>query len=181
MNKHLKSVLPIIEQVIKDAVFPEDELIIHLTNKKQKFHVNNQKVATIARKKFAELIFGEEHPYGINTKESHFDDLKRDDLISFHKSFYNSKNCKIIVAGYVKEDINKLLDIHFGGDDWNGDDILEDKNIEIFSSPLNELLIEKPDAIQSAIRVGKLTFNKTHKDFHPLLVLNTVYGGLFWF
>ena len=39
--------------------------------------------------------------------------------------------------------------------------------------------IEKEGALQSAIRIGKLMFNKTHPDFQSLQVLNTVYGGYF--
>src|SRR5690242_19469508 len=39
--------------------------------------------------------------------------------------------------------------------------------------------MHKEDAIQSALRVGRLTFNKTHPDYLSLKVLNTVLGGYF--
>ena len=66
LNKHLNATLPVLEQIIKNSVFPQQELDTHIRNKKQKFHVNNQKVAILARKRFTELLFGEKHPYGIN-------------------------------------------------------------------------------------------------------------------
>src|SRR5688572_7969912 len=44
LNKHLPSVLPFIEEMIKEPVFPEKELEINLQNKKQKYLVNEQKV-----------------------------------------------------------------------------------------------------------------------------------------
>jgi predicted Zn-dependent peptidase len=40
-------------------------------------------------------------------------------------------------------------------------------------------LILKEVALQSAIRSGIVTFNKTHQDFLALQVLNTVFGGYF--
>ena len=38
---------------------------------------------------------------------------------------------------------------------------------------------EKKDAVQSAIRMGKVFFNRTHPDFPEMLFLNTALGGYF--
>ena len=179
LNKHLKSTLSVVEDVIKNATFPEDELDTHLTNKKQKFHVNNQKVATVARKRFTELIFGEKHPYGINVQEADFEKIKRTDLIDFYRSFYCSGNCKIVLAGKINDDVFSLLDEHFGDNDWSSVNSLEKNTVEIISCKEREQLIFKEDALQSAIRIGKVLFNKTHPDFQSLQILNTVYGGYF--
>ncbi len=180
LNKHLKTTLPIVEQLIKDATFPEHEIETHLTNKKQKFLVNNQKVATIARKHFAELIFGEKHPYGINVKEQNFETIKRNHIVDFYKSSYISSNCKIIVAGKINDDVFTQLDEHFGSNDWNKTTASAENKIHaITTSTTHEQLIEKADALQSAIRIGKIMFNKTHADFHSMQVLNTLFGGYF--
>lgn len=179
LNKHLKSTLPVVEDVIKNATFPEDELSTHLINKKQKFHVNNQKVATLARKRFTELIFGSKHPYGINVQESDFEVISRNHLIDFYKSFYGSDNCKIILAGKIDEDVFSLLDESFGGTDWSGKNVVKANTIEIVSDKKREQLVYKEDALQSAIRIGKVLFNKTHPDFQSLQILNTVFGGYF--
>jgi predicted Zn-dependent peptidase len=179
LNKHLKSTLSVVEDVIKNATFPEDELDTHLTNKKQKFHVNNQKVATVARKRFTELIFGEKHPYGINVQEADFEKIKRTDLIDFYRSFYRSGNCKIVLAGKIDDDVFSLLDEHFGANDWSSVNSLKKNTIEIISCKEREQLIFKEEALQSAIRIGKVLFNKTHPDFQSLQILNTVFGGYF--
>lgn len=179
LNKHLKATLPVVEQVIKDAVFPQSEIDTHLKNKKQKFLVNNQKVATIARKRFGELVFGEKHPYGIDVKEADFGKIKRDHLIDFYSSRYTSDNCKIILAGKVNDDLYTQLDDLLGGDDWKAAREINEIGAEIKSTTEKEQLIFKEEALQSAIRIGKIMFNKTHPDFHPMQVLNTVYGGYF--
>ena len=179
LNKHLRATLPVIEMIIKDAAFPQQELDIHLQNKKQKFLVNNQKVATLARKRFAELVFGEQHPYGRDVKDADFETINKSHLNAFYKTQYTSDKCKIILAGKIDDDVYKQLDDCFGGDDWNGGSAENKNTLLIQTTADREHLIYKEDALQSAIRIGKLLFNKTHADFHPMQVLNTVYGGYF--
>ena len=183
LNKHLKSTLPIIEQIIKDSVFPQDELNTHIGNKMQTFFVNNQKVANVARKRFSELLFGEKHPYGINVKEKDFSFINRTHLIDFYSSFYCSNNCKIVLAGKVEEDMLVLLDNYFGGDDWNNaspsDSFTSNRTVIEPNEIKGSELILKKDAVQSAIRIGKVLFNKKHPDFQSLQILNTLFGGYF--
>ena len=183
LNKHLKSTLPVIEQIIKDSIFPIAELDTHIRNKKQTFLVNSQKVANVARKRFSELLFGEKHPYGINVKEKDFDAINRSVLNDFYSRFYRSDSCKIILAGKVDEDVFSILDTHFGGNDWSSIAIKP-----IITAPAIPLklgkgiaseVIYKEEALQSAIRIGKVLFNETHPDFQPLQVLNAVFGGYF--
>lgn len=179
LNKHLESTLPVVEQIIKDSVFPTQELETHIRNKRQTFLVNNQKVANLARKRFTELLFGGNHPYGINVKESDFDFINRSHLNSFYSRFYRANNCKIILAGKVDDEALRLLDKHFGGNDWIAKNDLSIKSTSIISSPEYKHYVLKEDAVQSAIRIGKVLFNKTHPDFHSLQVLNTILGGYF--
>ena len=179
LNKHLKSTLPVMEQAIKDSVFPQSELDTHIRNKKQKFLVNNQKVAIIARKRFTELLFGSKHPYGINVQEPDFDVINRTHLLDFYNARYKSDGCKIIVSGKVDDETLKLLDEHFGGNDWSGDKIAPHREVKLETTTELKHLVYREEALQSAIRIGKLMFNKTHPDFQGFQVLNTILGGYF--
>jgi len=179
LNKHLKATLPVVEMIIKDAAFPQQELEIHLKNKKQKFLVNNQKVATLARKKFSELVFGEQHPYSRDVKDANFETINKSHLLDFYKTHYSSGNCKIILAGKIDEAVYTQLDECFGGNDWQGKSAENNNDTRIRTTSEKQHLIYKDDALQSAIRIGKILFNKTHADFHPMQVLNAVYGGYF--
>lgn len=179
LNKHLGHTLPVVEQILKDASFPEEELAIHLQNKLQKFLVNNQKVATIARKRFTELLFGAQHPYGINVVEKDFARVNQQVLIDFYKGRYNSDNCQIVLSGKVTDEVVGLVEKHFGGNDWSSKQSFTEPAVQIQSFTNRLEMVEKADALQSAIRIGKVMFNKTHADFHPLQVLNTAFGGYF--
>lgn len=178
LNKYLTEILPVVEDVIFYPLFPENELNIKIQNKKQEFIVNSKKVKNIARRKFNELLFGENHPYGKFVNEADYDTIKQEDIIEFHKNNYFITDCKIIAAGSIRNDLLEILNKYFGK--------YTDKNsrkghqvITAESSKLQMVHYKKEDALQSAIRIGKKLFNKKHPDFLKLKVLNTILGGYF--
>lgn len=179
LNKYLNESLVYIEEILKNAVYPQSEIDIHLANKKQQFQINSGKVSHLARRKFTELLFGTKHPYGVEVKEQDYDSLKQKDIIDFYKHYYNSKNCFIVVAGCLPKDINTILNKHFGKDNWGNYSASANKNYSITTTTQKKNLIEKKDAIQSAIRIGRVLFNKTHEDYFKFQVLNSVLGGYF--
>jgi len=179
LNKHLASTLPVIHEIITDASFPEKELSVYKQNNKQRLAVENEKVGSVARRKFSEIIFGPQHSYGYFTQPADYDKLEQAALKSFHRSHYVSNHCTIIVSGSVTVDVIRTINNILGKQDWmkgNGASTPSLK-FEPVSQKIN--YIEKENAIQSAIRIGKPMFNKTHPDYAGLQVLNTLLGGYF--
>src|SRR5215218_5328211 len=80
LNRHLASTLPVIHEIVTDAAYPEKELFIYQQNNKQRLTVENEKVGSIARRKFSEIIFGPDHPYGYFTRPEDYDKLTRTSL-----------------------------------------------------------------------------------------------------
>jgi zinc protease len=180
LNKHLASTLPVMEEIIKDAVFPQQELDLHARNQKQKFIVSMQKVNTICRMKFNTLLFGDAHPYGSIPVAEDFDAIQRSDIEKFYKSNYRGNMCSIVVSGKIDQAIIKLLDKHFGQQDWMGaSNGSHAASKEIVSAGERINFVHKDDALQSAIRIGRLFPTKKHPDYLPFQVLNTVLGGYF--
>ena len=178
LNKYLSDILPIVQDVIFYPTFPENELNIKIQNKKQEYTVNSKKVRNLARWKFNEIIFGENHPYGKFVNADDYDAINQDDLIAFHKTNYFISDCKIIAAGNIRKNLIEELNKYFG----THTDAHNRKNqnaIPIVTSKLHMVHYKKEDALQSAIRIGKKLFNKKHPDFLKLKVLNTVLGGYF--
>ncbi len=179
LNKHLESTLVFIEELIKNAIYPQEEINTYLTNKKQKFLVGSQKVDVLARRKYSELIFGSTHPYGIEVKAEDHDATKRDSIVNFFKKYYTHSNCIIIVAGKLPANLHQVLNNHFGKDKWGTATNINKAYIPAQTTTQNIHYIEKPDAVQSAIRMGRRLFNKTHPDYFAFQVLNTIFGGYF--
>lgn len=180
LKKHLNKLLPVLEDVIKNAIFPEEELELNLQNKKQKYLVNKQKVSAQARKKFSEMLFGSTHPFGYYIKEEDFDKVKKPLLEEFYKKYYHSGNVMILISGKVDEAVLKEVNKVFGKNVWKEKENRFVLPKYIFSAPEEKrITIEKSDALQSAIRIGRLLVNKKHPDYFALQVLNTVLGGYF--
>jgi predicted Zn-dependent peptidase len=178
LNKHIDKLLPILEEVIFHPVFPENELLTRIQNKKQEYLINIQKVKYTARWKFNELIFGKSHPYGRFFDAGDFDNLKSLDLMNFHKCHYSAGNCFIIAAGKISDNLLTLLNKHFGK--YNDRmSLLNNRSFNIERIKDHKEHIIRDTAIQSAIRIGKVMINKGHPDYLKLKVLNTILGGYF--
>ena len=177
LSKYLDKVLPYVKEVILYPKFSEKEFTIYKDNALEKFKINLEKVSFVARKEFMELLFGKTHPYGINVSASDYKDLSLDDITNFHKDHYNLSNCKILVSGKVNPDVIMSLDHFFGNEIQEGNPLVKEES-EI-SSEKSPLFIEKKNALQSAIRIGKIFPNKLHEDYYGLQILNTVLGGYF--
>lgn len=178
LGKHLPSILEVTEDMLKHSIFPEYELEVLIDKNKQKFLLENEKVRTLCQKKFTQVMFGEEHPYAMNNKLEDFDQINREMLVQFYQTYYHSGNCRIIAAGRIDESVLGLLEIHFGGNDWN-QKRMPATEFGMNPSPLKFHHVEKANGSQSAIRVGKMWVSKSHPDYIPLSILVTIFGGYF--
>nr|WP_121273335.1 pitrilysin family protein [Pedobacter schmidteae] len=178
LNKHLPEVLPILYSILNDSVFPAQELAIFIQNQKQSLQVNLQKNDFLARKHFANALFGET-PYGSNIQPANYDALRREDLLDYFNSAYKPQNCTIFVAGKFEEREFAVLNAIIGKS-WNNNGVSVANEFS-FTAPLSkgEVLVERPEAIQSAIRMGNLAITRKHVDFPGFQVLNCVLGGYF--
>lgn len=175
--KHLSSVLPIVKAILSESNFPQQELDIFIQNQKQKLQVNLQKNDFLARKTFAHAVFGDT-AYGSDILIQDYDSLKRDDLISYFQSAFKPQNCIIIAAGRFGDHEFGLLD-EFFGKDWSNVSSSIPNHFNYLPTGGEKIRIEKPESVQSAIRMGKLAINRSHEDFPGFQVLNTVLGGYF--
>jgi zinc protease len=180
LNKHLSGTLPLLEEIVNYANIPEHEFQTYIQNKKQKFLVDEAKVATIARKKFTQMLFGNKHPYGHYLLESEFEVLNRKLFADFYRSTYAPEACYIVVSGKIDPGLQGLLEKHFGAAAWAKQEAkAAPEQIAANSQTQKVVLLERKDAVQSAIRVGRMMFNKTHPDYLGMQILNTVLGGYF--
>lgn len=179
LNKNISEILPMVEDMIKNSIFPEKELQTYLDKKKQKFNVESTKVKTLARRKFQEVIFGKNHPYSNFLQAEDFDKVSISDLKAFFQKVYGANNCEIIIAGKIEDNIITAIENHFGKNDWTLKKKLITPEYKLASQKDKKIHIEKDDAVQTALRIGKPTINKLHKDYMGLQVVNTILGGYF--
>jgi len=177
LNKHLEAVLPILWSVLNESIFPQHELDIFKQNQQQSLKVSLQKNDFIARKNFAHAIFGNT-AYGSDIGEEDYQAIEREELTSYFSAAYKPENCTIFVAGKFEESEFAILNNTFGKE-WNNSTASTVNEFSFDSSVTGEIFIERPDAIQSAIRMGLRSVNRTHADFPAFQVMNCLLGGYF--
>ncbi|MFV0289681.1 MAG: M16 family metallopeptidase [Mangrovibacterium sp.] len=178
LKKHLNELLPVLEDLIKNANFPEKEFTNLINRRKQRFSVEMEKVKTICQKEFSKALFGENHPYTLGVKFEDFDQVLLSDLKRFYQDYYHSANCELQLVGQYDQDTLRLLEERFGGNDWSGT-ASDTKTFEVHSSTEKVIRLSKPDSIQSAIRIGKIFVDRTHSDYFDLKIMTALLGGYF--
>ncbi|MCU4176101.1 M16 family metallopeptidase [Carboxylicivirga sp. N1Y90] len=178
LTHFLPETLEILEDIIKHPTFEQKEIDTILEKRKQEFLIEGDKVKTIATRAYTQNVFGKEHPYGNYLELSAFDDISREDLVDFHKKAYIPTGTHIIISGQPGDKIQQLLNKHFG-QQWSDASPLKDRKPEPQSEIKKNIFIEKADALQSALKIGRPLFNKLHPDFHGMQILNTILGGYF--
>jgi predicted Zn-dependent peptidase len=185
LSKHLPVLLPVMKEIITDAVFSEEELATFKQNSKQKLSVNLKKCEFVANRLIDAYLFGEQHPYGKYTKDEDYDALNTDVLKKYFQQYYVQGNCVIFVAGKLPDDIEQQLNNNFGS--------LSLKKHVAITAGNERLAIDAPQldngdkkrivndetGLQGAIRIARPFPNRHHPDFQKVMVLNTVFGGFF--
>ncbi len=180
LNKHVGELLPVVEELITDSIFPDDELAIFKQNQKQRLSVSLRKCEFVASRLIDSYLYGEKHPYGKYTTHEDYDALNREELIEHFNKYYRHGNCMIFVAGKIPANLFHLLNTHFGKLSWGNN----------FQTPVYEVSSTKktgekfrinndPTGVQGAIRIARPFPNRHHPDFQKAMVLNNVFGGYF--
>lgn len=187
LKKYAHEVIPVFAEMLQSPSFPEDELETFRRTSIQELLVELEKGETVAYRKVTELIFGEHHPYGYNSVPEDYKAIQRADLQHFFDTWYTPANCLLFASGRIDDGVLKLLNQHLGtrrtvdgtrltvdGGWWTVDGIPS----TVHRQP-STVQISLPGSLQTAIKIGRKLFDRSHPDFNGLMVLNTVLGGYF--
>ena len=123
------------------------------------------------------LIFGF-HPYGLpgsGTAES-LQSLTRADFVEFHKRYFIPNNALVAVVGDISAaDAMAGIEKHFG--DWAAGELPKFDPIAPPEPTKRVIIIDRPDAVQTEIRVGHLAVARKHDDFETLDQAVKILGG----
>jgi predicted Zn-dependent peptidase len=177
LSRNVGKVLELLLMVLLEASFPKKELDNYINNQKQKMKVNLERVSYLAKKRFPELIFGKDHPYAKTVELVDYDSLDLDGIVAFYQNKLLSKGMRIQASGDVNEEVLNQIAKAF-----EPIQLMESEAV-VFGDQLKVIAkkqtIEKPNAVQSAIRIGKEMFNRTHPDYVKMQLVSTILGGYF--
>jgi len=103
----------------------------------------------------------------------------RADAAAFHAARYRPDAATLVAAGDASVDeIAALAERWFG--DWRGGaEALAPPAVRPRAEGTTVVLLDRPGAVQSEIRVGHVGIERTAPDFFAVTVMNTILGGAF--
>ncbi|PYS51075.1 MAG: hypothetical protein DMG13_19665 [Acidobacteria bacterium] len=132
----------------------------------------------IADAAFQRLIYGP-HPYGHleNGTLTSIPKIRREDLIRFHETYYAPNISALAIVGDLSTaEAFNLAERWFGS--WTKKDVPQPDTQNVPKSEGRQVVvIDKPDAVQTEIRVGQTTVRRKDPDYFNVLVASYVLGG----
>ena len=177
----LDSALALLAEVTLRPTFPADELERQRKERLTTLTQWRDQPRSIAGVIFSRTLYGSSHPYGLQTvgDPASVASLSVGDLRGFYQAQYRPSNTTIIVVGDITADrLRPKLESAFGK--WSGAAPARTPVPEARQVAARQvLLVDKPGAAQSEIRVGRIGAPRTSEDYFPLVVMNTILGGSF--
>lgn len=180
-SARLDEALALMADVAIRPDFPEQELNRLRKEKLASLLSARSDPDEIARRAFLLGVFGKGHRYGAPTDGDArtLSAIGVADLKSFHSERYRPGNAALVVAGDVTAaTLKPLLDRTFGA--WEAGAAASAAVPVPKGSPTRRiLLVDKPGAEQSALRVGLVGPARSTPDLPAIEVVNTLLGGSF--
>jgi predicted Zn-dependent peptidase len=174
LRKFFTPTAEVAEQIILHPIFPERELQIYCSKRRQSLTIERQKVDMQSRELFAKALFGAEHPYGVSSDEKLYDNICRDDLIEVYNRLYTADNCFVVCSGKLDEDVrNEIVRM--------AEMLPAGSSTPHFPATTSTSQLHRniDGALQSSIRIGRLLFARTHPDFVGMQIIAAILGGYF--
>ena len=178
----LGAALPLMADIVLRPTFPQAELERLRQERLTALLQAKDDAASVAPMAFARLLYGPSHRYGTGTAgtEATLKGFTVQDVRSFHSTAFLPGNATFIVVGDVKADaVLPLLEAQFGS--WKGTAPSARTALAAAPQPATRqiVIVDKPGAEQSQIRIGWVGVPRSTPDYFPLQILNTVLGGSF--
>ncbi len=174
LTKNMNRFFELIHEIITQPSFPELELQQAKDIYIQGLKINLEKTSYLASRQLRQSLFGNDHPYGRDADVEDIQKIQREQLASFHQEHF--KEFEIICSGKVTDPLIRGLTKIFG-------ELAVSKGnnriVEVKEANANPSFVEKENAVQSSIRLGKRIISRAHPDYPELLLLNHILGGYF--
>jgi len=174
LNEQLPAVVKLFVEMMENATFPSTEVEELINDRKQKLQINLEKVSFLAQRKFQGLIFDGTH-YNRTINLEDYNSVSREEIVSYFEKNYKKGLKKVFLVGDFKEEV--VSSIANSISSWAVEK--QETTPLNFQNKAETVHVEKANAVQTAIRVGKTLFNKTHPDYFGFMILNTILGDFF--
>ncbi|SCL19184.1 Predicted Zn-dependent peptidase [Micromonospora nigra] len=174
----LDRMLDLLGQVLTGATYPGDEVGTERDRLVDRIQVARSQPSHLARTALLRRVYGA-HPYAVQTPEpDQVNAVRPAALRKLHAERVHPADAVLVLVGDVQPE--RALDAAekaLGG--WNGAGHVADLPPAPPLVPGPLLLVDRPGAVQSSLRMALPAVPRTHPDHAALQLANLVFGGYF--
>ncbi len=177
MKDSLPLALSLLSDVVRRPTFAPEEVERQRQQALSGLKVAAEDPDSVANQVIDRLIYGF-HPYGLpgNGTPQSLASLTREDVVAYHRQYFVPNNALLAIVGDVPlEEAWKGVEQAFG--DWKSQDVPASKPMDPPQPTRRVVIIDKPDSVQTEIRVGQLGIPRRHNDFLAMDQTVKILGG----
>ena len=185
LSRFMEPALALLGDVIMRPRLREDDLARVCELRLNRLRQLRSSASAVADRAFLSATFGT-HPYGHGTlgTSAAVSRVSIDDVRAFHAAAMRPAGATLIIAGAVDPDaVFDAAQRQLG--DWlprvpgSAPERLPEVPVPPPSNPARVLVLDRPGAPQTEVRVGHMGPSRRDGDYHTLLTLNALLGGQF--
>lgn len=179
--RHLRSGLELLAEIATAPTFPEPEIERLRRQRLAEILRRGQDPSALADDRLAQVIYrGTVYAGSLLGDEKSVPALDRDSMLEFYRGHYGLAGSTLIAVGDSDpEELLREAESLLGRRGENG---APPEPPQIRPEPLPGItvhIVDRPGAAQTELRLGHPGVSRTHPDYVPLMVMNTLLGGKF--
>jgi predicted Zn-dependent peptidase len=174
----LDRLLDILAEVLTGAAYPAEEVSTEQSRLVDRIRVAQSQPSHLARVALLKRMYGE-HPYAVQTPSpEQVEGVAPDELRALHAERVHPAGATLVIVGDLEpEQAVAAAERMLGKWDGAGSVIELPPAPPLMPGPLS--LVDRPDSVQSSLRMALPAVSRRHPDHAALQLANLVFGGYF--
>lgn len=180
LSQNFGPALNLLADEMLHPTFPSDALDRSKARTLVALQQQRARTGYLAQSAFAHVVYGPDHPYGWVDDEIAISSLTRDDVVAFHKAYFQPARAIITVVGDIDlATAKRTLDAAFA--EWSAGGAAASFSYPAPRPPnaTTIYIVDKAGAAQSTFAIGLPGPDRKTPDYYAIEVMNTIVGTLF--
>jgi zinc protease len=180
LKRTFPALLDIMADVVRNPTFPGEEIERQRASRLASLVQQRDNPGAVANAAMSAALYGGEHPYGYTElgTEAANRAVTREDMQKFWSEHFVPSNAALIIAGQITAaELRPMVEKAFGS--WPRGTHARPAIAEPRTTAARLVLVDRPGAPQTQVRVASIGASRTTPDYEALLVMNEALGGLF--
>ncbi len=177
MSKDTDKSLELFFEMLRSPAFQQDRLDLYKEQVLQAIERRNDSTDDIEDREWNRLLRGEKHFSNAYSTKNSISSLSRDDLVSFHGTYYFPANFIVAVSGdFSTAELKAKLEKAMEG--WKNQSLVPAKVPAPEYAPVSGVyMVNKPDVNQARVSIGHLGIMRGNPDEYAIEMMNEILGG----